>query len=210
MERGIQADGDGSGSPSPEVRDRLVDAATRAATEHGYRVLDADLIARYAGLSVDDFNHHFADPDQCLLAGYDRFVERLREHIDATRDDDLNWPEQVKISVEAAFEFVSDLDGVARMFAVEAVCIGPAALDRQCALVDRIAVWLKQGRLLYPRAAKLPDVTERTLAAGVVMLVSLRLLSEEEPASADLQSEAVEMLLAPYIGLDRARIAASA
>ena len=51
----------------------------------------------------------------------------------------------------------------------------------------------------------MPDPTERTLVAGVVMIASIQLLAEEADRLPRLAPEAVEMVLTPYVGARRAR-----
>jgi AcrR family transcriptional regulator len=188
-----------------EARERFTDAVTRAAAEYGYRAIDVEQIARYAGLSVADFDQSFASKDECLLAAFDRFLERIYEHIDEGCEDARDWPDKVRITIQSAFEFVSELESVARLFVVDAVRTGEAGLERRCASIDSAARRLKHGRLLYPQSADLPDATERTLVAGVVMLASTRLLHEDAWELPALAAEATEMVLTPYIGSSKAR-----
>jgi AcrR family transcriptional regulator len=193
-----------------QIRNRLTDAATRVASETGYLGFDVDDIVRSAGLSVREFHRHFASKEQCMLAAYDRFLERLLAHVDDACGPAVSWPENVKAATQAAFEFVRELESVARMFAIEATRIGPAALDRKCASIESAALRLKRGRLLYPAADRMSEPTERTLVAGVVMLVSILLLGEEGGRLAEMESDAVEMLLTPFIGVEEARAVAIA
>lgn len=194
--------------PALSDRERLTAAATRLATDWGYAGIDAEAIARAAGLSDGDFHRHFDDEDQCLLAAYDRFVERLHEHISTACADAGQWPERVKAAIASGFEFVQELEPVARMFAVESIKIGPAAIDRRVASIDRAAVRLRSGRNLYPGSAEMPAATEGALVAGVVMLVLEHLLGEEADELHAVETEAVEMVLLPYLGRRRARVVA--
>ncbi len=193
-----------------EERERLTDAVTRIATERGFRGVGAEQVARGAGLSIADFHRHFDNVDQCLLAAFDRFLERMLEHIDESCAEVAEWPEKVRLTIEAAFEFLAEVEPVARVFAVETTFAGPAGLERTQASIERAALRLKHGRLLYPEAADLPDATERMLVAGVVAIATAHLLREDGGALAGAGSEAVEMLLAPYLGADRARSMAAA
>jgi AcrR family transcriptional regulator len=183
----------------------LVDAMTRAASECSYESLDIEQIARYAGLSADEFYCHFPNKDQCLLAAYDRFLERMNEHIDDACEGVSGWPERVKLAIEAAFDFITELDGVARVFAVDAVRTGAPGIERRRASIDRAAEELKEGRRLYPATAKYPKTMERTLIAGLVLTVASHLLAENAEDLPDLEPEAVELVLTPYIGSQRAR-----
>jgi AcrR family transcriptional regulator len=193
-----------------DVRERLTDSVTRLASEGGYLSIDPEQIAQYAGVSIDEFHRQFSDKDQCLMAAYDRFLDRMLEHIDEACEAGENWPEKVKLAIESAFEFVSELEEAARLFAIDSMRAGPAAIERSCSSIDSAAGRLKQGRSHFPVAAAMPYPTERTLVAGVVMIASVQLLSEEAGALPDLAPEAVEMVLTPYVGARRARSIAAA
>ena len=193
----------------PDGRDRLTEAATRIATERGFEALDAEQLARAAGLTLADFHRHFDNVDQCILAAFDQFLERLLEHVAEACEDIPGWPERVRATIVAGFEFVAELEPVTRLFAVDAMRAGPGVVERQLSAIERGADLLKEGRKLYPVAAELPDSMERTLVAGVVMFATTYLLGEEASRLAEVQSDLVAMVLTPYLGLERARLTAS-
>jgi AcrR family transcriptional regulator len=201
------AGGEVAVSPS-ENWERLTDAATRIATERGYEAVDPEQVARSAGLAVDDFYSHFDSVDQCMLSAFDRFLGRMLDEIEEACEGTDSWPDEVKATIGTAFEFVAELEPVARVFAVDATRTGSAGIERRCASIERAARRLKEGRLLYPRSAEYPDAMEGTLVAGVVMIVSSHLLGEEAGRLPTVESEVVEMLLTPYIGGNRARLVA--
>jgi AcrR family transcriptional regulator len=200
---------DGVGTLEGRTRDRLIDAATRAATEKGYDDVDVEEIARYAGVSVDEFHECFATKDQCMLAAFDRFVSWMRDHVDEACEHARDWPDKVRLSIKAVFSFLTEVEPVARVFVVEAGRNGPATLDRRCTSIDAAALRLKQGRLLFPAAADYPDSMERTLISGVVLIASTHLLAEDAKTLSELEAETVEMVLTPYIGSREARLVAS-
>jgi AcrR family transcriptional regulator len=192
-----------------EERERLTDAVTRIGTERGFRGIDAEQVARRSGVPVEEFHRHFRSVDQCVMAAFERFAEDLLEQVDEACVEAVDWPDTVRRGVEAAFEFVAELEPVARLFAVDVARVGPAAIEFRQASIERAALRLKHGRLLYPAAADLPDALERTLIAGVVTNVSAHLLREEREMLAEAEAEVVEVLLAPYIGVDQAHFAAA-
>lgn len=193
----------------PDDRNRLAEAATRIATERGFEALDAEVLARATGLTLADFHRYFDSVDQCILAAFDRFIERLLEHVSEACEGIESWPEQVRATIVAGLEFTTELEPVTRLFAVEALGAGPGFIERRIASIERGADALKAGRELYPEAADLPGSMERTLVAGVVMLATTYLLGEEASRLAEVQSEMVAMVLTPYLGIEGARRAAS-
>lgn len=163
-------------------------------------------MALYAGLSVDDFYASFQSGDQCLLAAYDNYLRRLLSHVAAAAESEPDWLAKVAASVSAGLGFVAELGPVSRMFAIDALSLGPAAIEQAHAAIERGARFLRHGRELYPAAAELPASLEQTLLAGQAFAVSLRLLAEEPLALPRLRSEMVEVLLSPYVGTERARL----
>lgn len=195
---------------SSDARERLTDAATRIASERGFQGIEAAQVARAAGLSTEDFYAQFDTVEQCLLAAFDHFLRRLVEHVEEACEEAETWPDKVKTTIGAAFDFVTELEPVARVFAADAMHTGPAGIERKYASIESAARCLKQGRELYPGAANLPEAMERMLVAGVVMLATTYLLSEEAGRLAGVETEAVEMVLAPYLGIEQARSLAAA
>lgn len=191
-------------------RERLIDAVTRVVAERGFRGAEPDRVAHSSGLSTETFFRHFASVDHCLLTAYDRFVEELLLEVDEACAGSTDWAEQVRVGTRAAFELLAELEPLARVFAVDVARIGPAGLERRRGSVERAARRLKHGRLLHPAAAGLPDALERTLISGIVSNVTDYLLHEEREGLAEIRVEAVEILLGPYLGPDRARLAALA
>ena len=77
--------------------------------------------------------------------------------------------------------------------------------ERQFATVESFAAMLRGGRRLYPRAAELPEPTERTLIGGIASIVSGHLLAEEPQLLPGLEPELTELVLMPYVGPSEAR-----
>jgi len=183
---------------------------TRSAAERGYANTTVDQVASYAGVSRETFFRYFSGTDQCLVAAYDSFFERLMSHIEAACAPGDPWPIQVKTGIGASLTFFAEVASTGRVFAVEAMSAGPAAIERRFASVDRVAELLRRGREYNPAAADLPAATERTLVAGIALLISVHLLAEEAYLLPSKESELTELVLTPYLGSREAkRIAAS-
>lgn len=191
-------------------RGLFADAVTRLATERGIRGLDRERIAQAAGLTVEAFDRSFETVDQCLMLAFDRFHARMLEQAEEACEGVSGWPQRVMAAVEACFEFIAEVEPVARLFAVDAQRTGPAGIGRLDAAIDAAALRLEHGRRLYPEAADLAAALERTLVSGVVAITSIYLLGDEGQRLTKFEPEAVEMLLAPYLGLEEARALARA
>lgn len=192
--------GGSSGRAGAEERERLVDAFTKVAAERGYAATEIDAVVAEAGLDGSAFGAHFRDKRQCLLAAYDHFFDRLIVEIEDAMDLGAPWPEQVKAGVTAALGFVIEGAGTARLFAIEALAVGPPAIERYSAAIERIVALLRLGRERSDVAAALPSLTEAVAVAGAVSLVTAALLAEEQAGLSELEPHLVEALLQPYVG----------
>lgn len=201
-----RSDASDSAESSPdEQRARLINAITRTAAERGYAETTVDQVAAYAGVSRETFFRYFTGTDQCLLAAYDSFFERLMGHIEAACDARDPWPLQVKAGIEATLGFFAEVSSTGRLFMVEAMSAGPAAVERRFASIDRLARKLHRGRELNPAAKGLPETTERTLVAGVGLTISVHLLAEEGALLPAMEAELTELVLTPYLGSREAK-----
>lgn len=196
------------GRAGPE-RDRFVDAFGKAASEHGYRDLTIDQVARYAGTSRARIEAHFDSKEQGLVAAQDAFLERLWLDVLQACEVPAEWPAKVRAAMHAVIVSLAEASALARVFAVEATAASFAAAERQFSLLDDFARLLRDGRRLYPRASAMPPLTERTLVGGIASIVCRHLLLEEEPqALAAKETELVELVLGPYLGWDQAQLIA--
>lgn len=191
--------GGSEGVTPREKRERLVGAFTKMAAERGYERTGVREIAAEAGLLPSDFHECFRDMQQCFLAAYDHFLDSLFEEIDDAMPTGAPWPQQVEAGVTAALEFVVESAAVARLFAVEAHAIGPIAMDRYNAAIQRTVALLRLGRRSSPEAAELPLLTEPVLVAGAISMVGAALLGEEGESLSELSSQLTEVLLFPYM-----------
>lgn len=195
-----------AGAQNPaQQRSRLIDAFTKVAAERGYTRISAAQVAAEAGLPREAFYAHFPDLRRCLIASYDAYFERLMAHIEEACEGEEEWPGRVKAAVGASLEFVLETASRARLFSVEAISAGPALLERRFASTTRLAARLEHLRAHSPRATEIPASTEWVLVAGVYSRITAHLLAEEAGLLADLESELVELLLAPYLGEQEAR-----
>lgn len=138
---------------------------------------------------------------------YDLLLDRLLERISRACKTATDWPDEVRLAIEAAFEFASELERERLMAFFDPALAGPAAVERRCALIDNATTALERGRRApgpYPASDGF-EVTERTLVAGVVMLASINLLADDDSGLDRARAEAVEMVLTPYVGAGRAR-----
>lgn len=180
-----------------------MDAFTKLAAERGYSKTTVRDVVVEAGLSRRAFYDRFSDKRQCLLAAHDNFFARLVEEIEDAIDPDAAWPLQVRSAVAAALGFVTERIDAARLFTIEALAVGPPAVDRHEAAIQRLAGLLRHGRKQAGGRVELPALTEAALVSGAVYLVIGVLLAEDRAGLPRLESQLAEILLLPYAGAPR-------
>jgi AcrR family transcriptional regulator len=188
-----------------DPRRRLIVAFSRAAGEQGYSRLDVDTVSRYAGLPPGGFHEQFESVEQALVAAQEAFLGRLWLEVTGACEGVEVWPLRVRAVVAAVVSSLVEASSLARVFAIEGPGASLAAAERQFAALDRLARLLTEGRKFYPRAANLPVITERALIGGAVSIVAQNLLAEDPKAISTMQTQLVEVLLAPYLGNQEAR-----
>jgi AcrR family transcriptional regulator len=191
-------------------RARLIAAFSKAAAEHGYRGLTVDHVTHYSGLSRDRFDAHFATRELGLVAAQDAFLDRLWSEVILVCAGAQEWPVGVRLGLGAVLNILVEASPLARVFMVEATAASIAAAERQYAFLGRFAGLLREGRGRYPRAASLPESTERVLVGGAASIVCEHLLIEEPEALPSLEPQLVETLLVPFLGPEEAHRQATA
>jgi hypothetical protein len=181
-------------------RPRLIAAFSKATAEGDHAQLDLATVARYAGLTVADFEAEFDGVECALLAAQDAFLGRLHSEALGACEACEDWPGQVRAALSAVLGWLVEAHSLARVLWAEGTAASLAAAERRFVALEGFASLLREGRVHYPQAASLPAPTERVLIGGVASIVSAHLLAEDPAALAALEPELLEILLVPYLG----------
>jgi predicted protein tyrosine phosphatase len=134
---------------------------------------------------------------------------RLQVAVEHASRQKREWPAKAAAAVAATIEFAASDPAAAQLLTNEALARGAEGISRHERVIAYAADQLATGRALRPENAQLPEITERALVGGLVMLVAQRLDQnrlDELPAST---AEMIEFVLTPYVGADEARRVAS-
>jgi len=184
-----------------DQRRRILEATADLVAEQGYPATTIEQVVRRARVGYATFYKHFADKEEAFLALLDAATERTVYEVEEAYDrEDGPWTDKVGAGLGALLKLVAAHPGVARACMVEALTAGPAASARHEAALKRFAPLLRPGRELNPRADRLPETLEDTLAGGVLWVVNQRLIAGEGAKVRALLPEALEFLLRPYVG----------
>jgi hypothetical protein len=130
---------------------------------------------------------------------------RLQVAILAAGAAEHDWSARVAAVVRAGLRFAAADPAGAQTLTTEALAQGPDGVARHERVVAYLGTCLHEGRAESPDGERLPEITERAMAGGIVMLAAQRLdLGKEEELPA-LAPEAIQFVLTPYLGAEEAR-----
>jgi AcrR family transcriptional regulator len=124
-------------------RDRLVLGMVAAVAERGYAATTITDVVRHARVSRRTFYEHFADKEACFLAAYDAVSDGVLAGIAAAAAQADGWEERILASVQAYLQALAAEPVVARVFIVEILSAGPAALARRREVLRRFAAHIQ-------------------------------------------------------------------
>ena len=180
-------------------RERILAAMTELLAAHGYRGFGAGDIARRAGVSLQAFYACFRNKDECIFAGYARFIEVLLGRMIALRVDGMPRLDIIRGIVRAYLETLQGDLVVARAYQVEIDALGSVAREQRRQSLTRFAEFLRQAVVLSSPRRKAPPELTWSAYLGVVyairQLASDALDVEPEPDLGALRADAEGWLL---------------
>ncbi len=185
-----------------DQRRRILDATVELVAKRGYRDVSVEALTRRARVSHPTFRKHFSGLEECLLAAFDRAVERATVRIRAALDADAGrpWAETVVAAIAGLFGLIAAHPAEARLCLVETLGAGPTVMEHYEAGLSSLEPLLLRGRDLNPRGVELPDTLENTLVGGVLWIAYRRLVVGAAAELPALVPEAAELVLTPYVG----------
>jgi hypothetical protein len=138
-------------------------------------------------------------------AAFEAAFARLQVTILEACGRENRWPEKVAAGIRAGLEFAAADPEAAKLLASEALTHGRDGVARHGRLVTYLGERLLPGRAEQPDGERLPEITERAMAGGVVALVAQRLDLGREGELPALAPEAIQFVLTPYLGAEEAR-----
>jgi hypothetical protein len=119
--------------------------------------------------------------------------------------DANGWPHKVAAGVRAGLEFAVADPVAAQLLTNEALARGADGIGRYERLIAYFAERLLPGRELGADGERLPGITERAMAAGVVMTAAQAVDQGRASELSALAPEAIQFVLTPYLGSAEAR-----
>ncbi len=185
-------------------RERIITAMVDAVAERGYNATTVAHITKAASVSRRTFYEHFADKEACFLAAYEMVAEHIRTSMRAAAQSFGEWPQQVRAALATMLRFLAAEPELARLCMVEPVAAGGEIAARYRATMQDFVAILKAGRPEHGGSRPLPEATEETLVGGVVSLIVREISAGRTEQLEQLLPDLVELILAPYLGVEQA------
>jgi hypothetical protein len=136
-----------------------------------------------------------------FASGFERAFARLQIEVETACARQADWPSQVAVGIRAALDFAAAQPAAARALTTDALAAGYERYDR---MLTYFGERLLPGRELSPEGEQLPEIVERALTGGLSMLVAQRLEKGNEAELPGAAEEAIQFVLAPYVGAEEA------
>lgn len=162
-------------------RERLLIAATELLAAHGYRGFGAPETARRAGVSLAAFYDCFENKDECLFAGYDRFIDVLLARMGGVDVEGLDQSEIARALLGAYLGTLQSDLVVARAYQVEMDALGARARERRRDALSLFAAFLREVATRTNPGRELPESAFIGVVYAARQLASDALDSEPEP-----------------------------
>ncbi|HEU5143284.1 MAG TPA: TetR/AcrR family transcriptional regulator [Solirubrobacterales bacterium] len=185
-------------------RERIMTALVDCVAERGYNGTTVANITKAASVSRRTFYEHFADKEACFLATYEMVAEHIVEAMRTASSSFEEWPQQVRAALATMLRFLAGEPELARLCMIEPVAAGGEVAARHRATMQRFVEVLKAGRPDREGDHVLPEVTEETLVGGVVSLIVREISAGRTEQLEQLLPDLVELVLAPYLGVEEA------
>ncbi|MDL4817814.1 TetR/AcrR family transcriptional regulator [Actinomadura opuntiae] len=135
---------------SRRMVERILDAATRVLSEHGYDGASTNRIARAAGISNGSLYQYFPNKDAIVITVIDRFADHLADRLGAQIESTMHasWQEAGRALLDVQMRLFEEHADLLRIIVEQIPRLGPfdklAALQRR--LTDLVRVYLLVNR----------------------------------------------------------------
>lgn len=131
-------------APAEQVRARVMTGMAAAVAERGYAGVTINDVVRHAQISKSTFYAHFADKEQCFVATFEAAADGVIALLLEAARVDAPVPERARASTDAYLAALAADPALTRVFIVEVLAAGPAALAARLAVNRRFARVLRE------------------------------------------------------------------
>jgi AcrR family transcriptional regulator len=184
--------------------ERILDAVANLTATYGYAALKIDAIVSQAGVSIQTFYELFTGKEDAVLVAYE--IGHLRslgvvEHAFAMQPD---WANGVRAAVHALFEFLACEPSFTHLAMLDAHVATPESARRAELGLAAYADMLLPGLKELPEQQRPPAVTVDAIMSGMVEIIFDHVVRRRVPELPHVADHVTYLVLAPFIGGDRA------
>jgi len=186
-------------------RARIISALAEEVSEQGYRAVTVADIVRRAGIARNTFYENFGSKEECFLATQESAMSTALERVVSAAGSYEEWPQRVRVGLDAFLGYVIEQPALARTCMVEALSAGPASVRHYEESQQAFVSLFRLGRDVSPHGRDLPETLEEAIIGGVFWILYQRLTTSRPDSISGLLPELVEFVLTPYLGAETAR-----
>jgi TetR/AcrR family transcriptional regulator len=186
-----------------DERCRLLAAAARFASHHGYSRLTVEVVAREAQVTGETFRRLFpGGTEECFLEAYHRLGADVA-HVAARtgRSVQGEWPQRVLASLHSILWRIARDPVFARLAFVEVFSAGPAGISQRSWLIQSFSTLLRSEA---GPETPLPEVTSEAIVGAIWQIAHQTVTRNATHRLPELGDLAGYLVLAPLLGGERA------
>jgi AcrR family transcriptional regulator len=184
-------------------RARLLDATIGLVVEVGVRGLTVRRVTARAGMSSKTFYDLFSDREVCLLAAFDRAVQRFAVVVVGAYEAEEDWVAGMRAGLGALLGVLDCEPVLGRFVFVEALACGPLVLERRARLLEDLAGVI-DARAGCESEHVLAPLTAEGVIGAVCSVIHARLLESDPGPLVGLLGPLMATVVLPYRGREAA------
>jgi AcrR family transcriptional regulator len=188
---------------SRNQRERLIAGTIAAVAEHGFSDASVGRISAAAGVSRQTFYDYFSTKEECFLATYDLFESHALKTLREAGDGRRGWSATVGARVDALLAMLAANPDLVRLGLAAPAASGVQLRERRRRFLENLIECLAADA---PRSTphRASQIELEAMAGGLTSLLIARVAERAEPELSGLGPELIELVLAPYLGRQRA------
>jgi AcrR family transcriptional regulator len=207
----------GEGMPVPPVpaqfllagdeRSRALSSIVHLTLDEGYTGLSDPQIAQFAGISSEAFHELFASKEETFIAVLEETVEEALALVCRRVLGASSWPEAVCLGIDTFARYGASHEALMRIAFVEVCEAGPGVAARMTRPLEELERSLIETA---PQPLRAPLIAPDAVAGALWGTISSLVLAGRLAELPGLVGQLSFLVLAPYIGAERAADAVQA
>jgi len=187
-------------------RARVIAAAIEAVEDVGRQGLTVADIAARARVARKTFYDVFDDLEDCFCGAFEYVIDQARAPLREAFQRESDWQAGMRGALRELLALAEEQPGLARLCLLEALAPAGRVAVVRSRVVHEIAEVIDRARDVGDAEGRVPEglVVAEAIVGGIFTVIHLRLLSSEEAELADLLDPCMYLLVAPYLGTERA------